>query len=62
MRLAPDRANRWTVLQERLRQEAEDAATLSQHSDAFPVLTRLRRIQEAMRGALLTLTTEFEGR
>jgi len=62
MRLAPDRANRWTVLRERLRQEDEDAAVLSRHADAFPVLARLRRIQEAMRGTLLNLATEFGGR
>ena len=62
IRLAPDRANRWTVLQERLSQEAEDASALSRHAVDFPVLARLRRTQEAMRGTLLNLATEFEGR
>jgi hypothetical protein len=62
IRLAPDRANRWTVLQERLNQEAEDASALSRHAVDFPVLARLRRTQEAMRGTLLNLATEFEGR
>ena len=50
------------VLQERLNQEAEDASALSRHAVDFPVLARLRRTQEAMRGTLLNLATEFEGR
>jgi hypothetical protein len=62
IRLAPDRANRWTVFQERLNQEAEDTSALSRHADDFPVLARLRRTQEAMRGTLLNVATEFEGR
>jgi hypothetical protein len=62
LRLAPDKANRWTVLQERLNQEAEDASALSRYADDFRVLGRLRRIQEAMRGTLLNLATEFGGR
>jgi hypothetical protein len=59
MRLAPDRANRWTVLQERLRQEVEDSRALAQYSGNYPVLARLRRVGEAMQGTLLNLTTEF---
>jgi hypothetical protein len=62
MRLALDKANRWTILRERLRQEAQDAAALSRHADAFPVLARLQRVREAMRGTLLNLATEFGGR
>ena len=61
MRLAPDRDNRWTVLEERLQQETADSSALSRHADDFPVLARLRRIEEAMRGTLLNLATEFEG-
>jgi hypothetical protein len=59
MRLAPDRANRWTVLQERLRQEVEDSRALALYSGNYPVLARLRRVGEAMQGTLLNLTTEF---
>jgi Ferritin-like len=59
MRLAPDRTNRWTVLQERLRQEVEDSRALAQYAGSFPVLARLRRVEEAMQGTLLNLTTEF---
>jgi len=59
MRLAPDRANRWTVLQERLRQEVEDSRALAQYSGNYLVLARLRRVGEAMQGTLLNLTTEF---
>jgi hypothetical protein len=62
LRLAPDMANRWTVLQERLNQEAEDASSLSRYADDFLVLGRLRRIQEAMPGTLLNFATEFGGR
>lgn len=59
MRLAPDRTNRWTVLQERLRQEVEDSSALAQYAGSFPVLARLRRVGDAMQGTLLNLTTEF---
>lgn len=59
MRLAPDPTNRWTVLQERLRQEVEDSRALAQYAGTFPVLARLRRVGEAMQGTLLNLTTEF---
>lgn len=59
MRLAPDRTNRWTVLQERLRQEVEDSRALAQYAGNYPVLARLRRVGETMQGTLLNLTTEF---
>jgi len=59
MRLAPDRTNRWTVLQERLRQEVEDSKALAQYAGSYPVLARLRRVGETMQGTLLNLTTEF---
>jgi hypothetical protein len=62
MRLAPDRANRWTVLRERLHREVENSRALAQHADNFPVLARLQRVEEAMQGTLLNLATEFKER
>ena len=61
LRLAPDRSNRWTVLQERFVQEIGDARALADHTEHFPVLARLWRVAEAMQGTLINLTREFEG-
>jgi hypothetical protein len=59
LHLAPDQGNRWIILKERFRQEVDDSRTLAQHTNRFPVLTRLRRVEEAMQGTLLNLTREF---
>lgn len=61
LRLAPNKENRWTILRERFNQEIEDCKVLVKYANMFPVLVRLRRVEEAMRGTLLNLTREFGG-
>lgn len=60
LRLAPDRNNRWTVLRERLVQNAAQAKQLTKYQRESPALQRLERVGLALDWTTENLAKDFE--